>query len=86
MVRGDRRRPRPFRSRLIRWREVPGGFDTDGREVTEPGELTEARFILRLCERFGCLPSELLAEDAALMRLLTIEQLGTPREEEPNGE
>lgn len=34
--------------------------------------------ILGLCDRFHCLPSELLAEDAALLRLLAIERLGTP--------
>lgn len=32
--------------------------------------------ILGLCQRFGCLPSQLLAEDAELMRLLEIERLG----------
>lgn len=26
-----------------------------------------------MCERFGCLPSELLAEDAELIRLLRME-------------
>jgi len=35
-------------------------------------------FILRACERFGCLPSALMAEDAGLLRLLRIEALGTP--------
>jgi hypothetical protein len=34
--------------------------------------------ILGLCDRFHCLPSELLAEDAVLLRLLAIERLGTP--------
>ncbi len=37
-----------------------------------------ARWILGLCERFGCLPSQLLDEDADLMRLLTIEYLAAP--------
>jgi len=40
-----------------------------------------ARFILRNCERFGKLPSELLAEDAELLRLLNIEALATPPQE-----
>jgi len=39
-----------------------------------------ARWILRNCERFGCLPSELLEEDAELLRLLAIEQLAAPEE------
>ena len=38
--------------------------------------------ILGLCERFGCLPSQLLAEDAELLRLVDIERLGTPPEPE----
>jgi hypothetical protein len=41
----------------------------------------DAQFILRLCERFGCLPSKLYEEDAELIKLLTIEAMGTKREE-----
>jgi hypothetical protein len=37
-----------------------------------------AKLVLGLCERFGCLPSQLLEEDASLLRLLKIESLGTP--------
>jgi hypothetical protein len=29
--------------------------------------------VLHLCERFGCLPSALLAEDSELIRMLTLE-------------
>jgi len=43
------------------------------------------RFILRNCERFGCLPSQLLEEDAELLRLLNIEALGAPPEPEGGG-
>jgi hypothetical protein len=32
--------------------------------------------ILGLCRQFRCLPSQLLAEDAGLLRLLEIEKLG----------
>jgi hypothetical protein len=35
--------------------------------------------ILDLCERFHCLPSALLAEDAALLQLLEIEYQGEGR-------
>lgn len=35
----------------------------------------EALTILRLCERFGCLPSQLYAEDAELMRMIEIEKV-----------
>lgn len=34
--------------------------------------------MLGLCERFHCLPSALLAEDAALLRLIRIRDLGSP--------
>jgi len=35
-----------------------------------------------VCERFGALPSAVLAEDAELVRLLRVEQLGTRKEGE----
>jgi hypothetical protein len=34
--------------------------------------------VLALCERFGCLPSQLYAEDASLLRMLRVVQAGTP--------
>jgi hypothetical protein len=34
--------------------------------------------IIDLCERFGCLPSQLLAEDAELFRMLEIERIVRP--------
>lgn len=37
-----------------------------------------ARFILACCERFGCLPSQLLAEPDDLFGLLALEQLAAP--------
>lgn len=35
-----------------------------------------AEAVLGMCERFGCLPSQLYQEDADLLRLLEIERLG----------
>jgi hypothetical protein len=32
--------------------------------------------ILGLCDRFGCLPSQVLAEEASVLRLLRLEALG----------
>lgn len=46
--------------------------------IEKPHDLVEAELILSLCQRFGCLPSQLLAEDAEILKLLLIEQLGTP--------
>jgi hypothetical protein len=34
--------------------------------------------VLRLCREFHCLPSQVMKEDAGLLRLLRIEALGTP--------
>lgn len=38
-----------------------------------------------MCERFSCLPSQLLAEDARMIRMLRIVELGTPPEPEVHG-
>jgi hypothetical protein len=32
--------------------------------------------ILGLCERFSCLPSQLMAEDVSLLQLVALEDLG----------
>lgn len=37
--------------------------------------------VLGLCERFGCLPSALMAEDIRLARWLMLEELGGSREQ-----
>lgn len=37
-----------------------------------------AEWILSLCRQFHKLPSEILAEDAELLQLLAIEELGNP--------
>jgi hypothetical protein len=36
--------------------------------------------ILGLCERFGCLPSQLLMEDADLFRMLALEGMARPKD------
>jgi len=38
--------------------------------------------VLSLCRQFHCLPSQVLAEDAYLLRLLAIEHEGTPVRDE----
>jgi hypothetical protein len=40
--------------------------------------------VLGLCERFGCLPSALLQEDASIIRMLKVEAMG--RKEEVSGD
>lgn len=39
--------------------------------------------MLGLCERFGCLPSALYEEDAALFQLLRIEKMGRKEDDVP---
>jgi len=46
--------------------------------VTEPIELKHARLVLTLCERFSCLPSQLMDEDSELLRLLSIVEMAGP--------
>lgn len=41
--------------------------------------------VLGLCQRFGCLPSQLYAEQSDLLYLLNVESLGTPEPREPEG-
>lgn len=80
---GDAGRARPFGSAIDRWLAVGGGVAADGTVVGKPGELTRAELTLGLCERFGCLPSQLYAEDGDLLRLLAIERRG--RRDETGG-
>lgn len=46
----------------------------------KPWELESAELIDGLCQRYGCLPSQLLAEDATIMRMLAVVQLGQPEQ------
>lgn len=48
--------------------------------MTKPPELARAELVLGLCREFSCLPSALAREDAGLLRLLAIEQMGRPPE------
>jgi hypothetical protein len=41
--------------------------------------------VLGLCDRFKALPSQVLAEDASLLRLLKLEHHGKREEESPDG-
>jgi hypothetical protein len=41
--------------------------------------------VIGLCERFGCLPSQLYQEDAELLRLLNIYTRGNPKRDDKEG-
>lgn len=42
--------------------------------------------MIGLCDRWHCLPSQVLAEDASLLRLLEVYRQGHREEEEERGE
>lgn len=46
----------------------------------------DAKLVLGLCARFGCLPSQLEQEDAEIMRLVNIVAEGTRTEGVNDGE
>jgi hypothetical protein len=48
-----------------------------------PAELAQAQLVVGLCERFHCLPSQLLAEDAGLLRMVHLVELARPDEGMP---
>ena len=52
--------------------------------MKKPWELVQAELIDGLCQRFGCLPSQLMQEDAQILRMIAIVQEGKP--EEADGE
>ena len=49
-----------------------GGTYQDGTPVEKPPELQHAEIIDGLCQRFNCLPSQVLAEDVGILRMLDI--------------
>ena len=55
--------PNPFRLELEKWKAVGGGIDREGNIIDMPWALQKAKMIDNLCQRYGCLPSQLLAED-----------------------
>jgi len=74
---GDYQCARPFGKRLSQWKAVGGGIDSDGNPIVKPPELEYAELILGLCRQFKKLPSEVEREDARILYLLELEQLGS---------
>ena len=67
---------------IARWKSVKGGTDRDGRPITKPIELEAAEIVDGLCQRYSCLPSEVMSEDVGILRMLDI--VGQ-NEEKPSG-
>ena len=84
MVRGGCSGTKPFRKQLEQWKFVGGGTDINGNILEEPWQLTRARFIDSLCQRYSCLPSQLLQEDIDLIvRMHNILALAGEHESQP---
>lgn len=57
---------------IDKWQSVKGGTDKNGSPVKKPIELEIAEVIDGLCQRYSCLPSEVLQEDIEVLRLVDI--------------
>ena len=62
----------PFRGAIQKWRHLAGAIGADGQPVEMPEELRVARFVDMLCRRYSCLPSQVLAEDVGLLRMMAV--------------
>jgi len=60
---------------------VRGGTYQDGTPVQKPSELQWAEIIDGLCQRYSCLPSQVMAEDVGILRMLDIVGQGKVEEE-----
>jgi hypothetical protein len=57
----------PFRTKIEKWKAVGGGIDSNGEIIEQPWELMKARFIDNVCQRYSCLPSQLMNEDIDML-------------------
>ena len=49
--------------------------------IVKPWELEEAELIDGFCQRYSCLPSQLMAEDATILRMIGLVQEGQPEDD-----
>jgi len=57
---------------IARWLAVRGGAYQDGRPVVKPIDLEMAEIVDGICQRYSCLPSQLMTEDVGILRMLAI--------------
>ena len=57
---------------IARWLAVRGGTYQDGTAIVKPIELEQAEIIDNLCQRYSCLPSQVMGEDVGILRMLAI--------------
>jgi hypothetical protein len=71
---------RPFIRDVRKWAFVGGQYDESiGGIVHTPWQLAEAQLVDNLCQRYGCLPSQLMEEDANWM-LHALKMIGEVKE------
>jgi len=51
---------------------VRGGTNSDGTPVRKPVELEAAEIMDGLCQRYSCLPSQVMAEDVGILKMIDI--------------
>ena len=69
---------------IARWKSVKGGTYKDGKPITKPVELEAAEIVDGICQRYSCLPSQVMADEVGILRILNI--VGQNSEEEkPSG-
>ena len=66
---------------IARWKSVRGGTYRDGTAITKPVELELAEILDGLCQRYSCLPSQVMAEDVGILRMLAIVSEGKVEDE-----
>ena len=49
-----------------------GGTNSDGTPVEKPVELELAEIVDGLCQRYSCLPSQVMAEDVGILKMIDI--------------
>ena len=67
---------------IARWKSVKGGTYRDGRPIRKPMELEAAEIVDGICQRYNCLPSQVMSEDVSVLRILDIV---SQNEEKPSG-
>ena len=83
MDEGGYRYRKPFRTAIKKWKHVgEGAVDRNGRVITIPPPLAMAQLIDGLCQRYGCLPSQLLKEDARIIKMVTMVHEGEDKDKD----
>lgn len=67
---------------ILRWKSARGGTDRDGNLIGKPSPLVTAEILDGICQRYSCLPSQVLQEDVSLIKNIQIAELGKIEEKD----